>query len=88
MGRRRHRRPGRRCCVAILAQNGITQAVVTVEDDTGRRAVRDFPDRFFPSISVDPNEGMETLRKIDRYADEFDLRAVGAFPAGLTRRSR
>jgi uncharacterized protein len=68
---------------AILAQNGINQAVVTVEDDTGRRAVREFPDLFFPSISVDPNEGMETLRKMDRYAAEFDLRAVGAFPSGL-----
>jgi predicted TIM-barrel fold metal-dependent hydrolase len=69
--------------VAILDANGISQAVVTVEDDNGRRAVRDVPDRFFPSISIDPNEGMDAMRKIDRYADEYDLRAVGAFPAGL-----
>ena len=69
--------------LAILDAHGLTQAIVGVEDEIGKRAVREFPDRFFPSIGIDPNEGMEALRKIDRYANEFDLRAVGAFPAGL-----
>ena len=26
---------------------------------------------------------MDAVRKIDRYANEFDLKAVGAFPSGL-----
>jgi predicted TIM-barrel fold metal-dependent hydrolase len=67
-----------------LQRHGITQAIVGVEDDVGRRAVRDLPDQFFPSIGIDPNEGMDAVRKIDRYANEFDLRAVGAFPSGLS----
>ena len=64
-------------------RHGITQAIVSVEDEIGRRAVRDLPDHFFASIGIDPNEGMEAVRKIDRYASEFDLKAVGAFPSGL-----
>ena len=72
--------------LAILDANGLTQAVVGVEDDIGKRAVRDFPDRCFPSIGIDPNEGMEALRKIDRYANEFDLRAVGARPQAFRAR--
>ena len=48
------------------------------------RAVREHPDRFFASIGVDPNEGMEAVRKIDRYADEFDLQVRSArSPPGL-----
>jgi hypothetical protein len=64
-------------------RQGITQAIVGVEDEVGRRAVRDLPDHFFASIGIDPNDGMDAVRKIDRYAGEFDLKAVGAFPAGL-----
>ncbi len=64
-------------------RHGITQAIVSVEDETGRRAVRDLPDHFFASIGIDPNEGMDAVRKIDRYANEFDLKVVGAFPSGL-----
>ena len=64
-------------------RHGITQAIVNVEDEIGRRAVRDLPDHFFAGISIDPNEGMEAVRKIDRYANEFDVKSVGAFPAGV-----
>ena len=32
------------------------------------RAVREHPDRFFAAIGVDPNEGMEAVRKIEQYA--------------------
>jgi predicted TIM-barrel fold metal-dependent hydrolase len=66
-----------------LQRQGITQAIVSVEDEIGQRAVRDLPDTFFASISIDPNEGMDAVRKIDRYANEFDLKSVGAFPSGL-----
>ena len=66
-----------------LRRHGIIQAIVGVEDDVGRRAVRDLSDTFFPAISIDPNEGIEAVRKIERYANDFDLKAVHAFPAGL-----
>src|SRR5262245_34319977 len=66
-----------------LQRHGIRQAIVSVEDDVGRRAVRDLPDHFFASIGINPNDGMDAVRKIDTYANEFDLKAVGAFPSGL-----
>ena len=64
-------------------RHGITQAIVG-RRGRGRtaRAVRELPDHFFAGISIDPNEGMEAVRKIDRYANEFDLKSVGAFPLG------
>jgi predicted TIM-barrel fold metal-dependent hydrolase len=69
--------------IAELDRHGITKAVVGVEDEHGARLVREHPDRFFASIGANPNEGMEAVRKIDRYAAEWDLKSVGAFPAGL-----
>jgi hypothetical protein len=69
--------------LAELDRHGIFQAIVSVEDEPGQRAVREHPDRFFASISIDPNEGMDAVRKIDRCASEWDLKCVGAFPAGL-----
>jgi len=48
-------------------RHGITQAIVGVEDEVGRRAVRDLPDHFFAGIGIDPNEGMEAVRKAGLY---------------------
>ncbi len=64
-------------------RHGIRRAIVSVEDPEGARAVREHPDRFFASIGVNPNHGMEAVRKLERYASEWDLKCVGAFPAGL-----
>ena len=72
-----------RWLVAELDRHGITQAIVHVEDEDGQRAVREHPDRFFAGINIDPNDGMDAVRKIARYAKEWDLKCVGAFPAGL-----
>ena len=64
---------------------GITKVITNVDDDTGNgaKAAREYPDRFAAGISVDPNTGMEAVRRIQRIANEFDLKSVGAFPAGL-----
>jgi predicted TIM-barrel fold metal-dependent hydrolase len=69
--------------VAELDRHGINQAIVHVEGAEGQRAVREYPDRFFSGINIDPNAGMDAVRKIDQYANDFDLKVVGAFPAGL-----
>ena len=70
-------------------RHGITQAIVGVEDEIGQRAVRDLPDHFFASISIDPNEGMDAVRKIDRYAERVrpEVRSARSRRAS-TRRSR
>jgi uncharacterized protein len=69
--------------LAELDRHNIRQAIVTPYDGPAERALREYPDRFFAGINVDPNEGMEALRKIDRAAEEYDLKCVHAFPAGL-----
>jgi uncharacterized protein len=69
--------------LAELDRHNIQQAIVTPYDGSAERALREYPDRFFAGVNVDPNEGMEALRKIDRAAEEYDLKCVHAFPAGL-----
>jgi len=46
------------------------------------RALREYPDRFVGSVSVDPNDITAAVRKIRRAHDEFDIKAVQTFPAG------
>ena len=69
--------------LAELDRHNIKQAIVTPYDGPAQRALKEYPDRFFAGINVDPNEGMEALRKIDKAAEEYDLKCVHAFPAGL-----
>jgi predicted TIM-barrel fold metal-dependent hydrolase len=47
------------------------------------RALREHPDRFFGSIEVDPNRGMEAVRDLQRAVEELGVKAATAFPAGL-----
>jgi len=70
--------------VQCLDAVGITHAIINVDDEAAARAFRNHPDRFSAQINVDPNEGMEAVRRIVRFHEEFGLKAVGAFPAGLT----
>ena len=62
---------------------GVEKGLVGVHGEDGARAVRKFPDRFVPSLSVDANEGMEAVKAITRAHEEWDIRAVGMFPAGM-----
>ena len=77
--------------LAELDRHNIQQAIVTPYDGPAERALREHPDRFFAGVNVDPNEGMEALRKIDRAAENYDLKCVhcvsrGSLPAGRDQR--
>jgi len=63
---------------------GIERALIGVSltDEVSQQALREHPDRFIASCGTDPNRGMEDLRDIVRLHEQFDLRAVAAFPAG------
>ena len=67
-----------------MDQYGIERALIGVEpdDETGLLALRRHPDRFIGSCGVDPNQGVDALRHIQRMHDEFGVKAVTAFPAG------
>jgi hypothetical protein len=51
-------------------------------EDTGDRALKQHPDRFIPSASFDPNQGMDGIRAIVKAYETWGIRAVGVFPAG------
>ena len=75
--------------VAVTLHNmdtyGVRQGMVNVgnEDrEAPRRAVREFPERFLPCIDVDPRHGMDAVRRIKSFHDEWGVVAVTSFPAG------
>ena len=51
--------------------------------ENGIRAKREYPDRFALSMSVNPHEGVDALRKMDRAKAEHDIVSVSIFPSGL-----
>jgi predicted TIM-barrel fold metal-dependent hydrolase len=61
---------------------GVERGLVGVHGESGAQAVREHPDRFIPSINVDPNQGMDAVRAIVRAHEKWGIRAVGMFPAG------
>ena len=62
--------------------HGIRFGMIGCEDELAQRALKEHPDRFIPSMGVDPNEGMEAVRRIVRNHETHGIRAVTAFPAG------
>jgi len=61
---------------------GIEKGLVGVGGEAGKKAVKGHPDRFIPSASADPNDGMEGIRQLVRDYEEFGIRSVHVFPAG------
>ena len=63
---------------------GIDKGLIGVGDPAGQgeEAIRRYPDRFIPSLSVDPNDGMDGVRAMTRAYETWGIRAVSAFPAG------
>jgi len=51
-------------------------------DGVGQRALREHPDRFVGRSVVDPNQGMDGIRKMVDEHNEFGVRSVSVFPAG------
>jgi predicted TIM-barrel fold metal-dependent hydrolase len=69
--------------VAQMDRFGIDKAMLGTSTEMNRRALKEFPERFFASHMVDPNQGMDAVRTIVKMKAEFDIKAVTAFPAGM-----
>jgi uncharacterized protein len=69
-----------------MDRHGVERALVPVDpdDEASCRALRKHPDRFLGSCHVDPNQGVDALRRIQRLHEEFGIKAVTAFPAGCS----
>jgi predicted TIM-barrel fold metal-dependent hydrolase len=74
--------------VAVVLENmdrfGVARAMVPAkkEREDSIRALKEHPDRFFGSVELDPNGGMDTLRYMEEMVDLFDVKAFTSFPAG------
>ena len=69
--------------VAQMDRHGIARALVGWNDnDTSRRAKANYPDRFFFDLPIDPNGGMDEIRRIRRIHAEVGLSALSCFPCG------
>ena len=71
--------------VAQMDKHNIELGMLQVDDHlaTAKQALRRFPSRFIASYEANPNLAMDEVRKVRRLKQEFDIKAVTAFPAGL-----
>ena len=56
--------------------------MINCTDELGQQALKNHPDRFVPSLGIDPNNGMEDIRKMVKNYELWGLRSVSAFPSG------
>jgi predicted TIM-barrel fold metal-dependent hydrolase len=68
--------------LAEMDKCGVAIGLIGCEGKTSVRALKENPDRFKASVSVDPNDVTGAVRKIRKAHDEFAIKAVQAFPAG------
>jgi uncharacterized protein len=63
---------------------GVEKGLIGVGDreGLGAKALSQHPDRFIPSSSIDPNDGMEGVRRLVAEYETHGVRAAGVFPAG------
>jgi predicted TIM-barrel fold metal-dependent hydrolase len=70
--------------VGQMDRFNIERALIGVNEHSDMHKVaRDrFADRFVFDVPVDPNHGMEEVRRLRRLTQEYDVRAVSVFPCG------
>jgi uncharacterized protein len=63
---------------------GVEFGMIGVGDPegVGAKALALHPDRFIPSTSTDPNDGMKGIARLVSEYETYGVRAVGVFPAG------
>ena len=69
--------------IAAMDRCGVAIGLVGAHGDIAKQALKDHPDRFKASVEVDPNDITKAVRKIRAAKDEWDIKAVTTFPAGL-----
>jgi predicted TIM-barrel fold metal-dependent hydrolase len=61
---------------------GVEKGMIGVAGETSERALKEHPDRFIPCNSVDPNDGMDAVRRSVKDYETWGIRAVTMFPSG------
>jgi len=68
--------------IAEMDKWGVDIGLTGAGTETSIRAQKDYPGRFVTSLEIDPNDITGAVRKIRRYKDEHDIKAITTFPAG------
>ncbi|WP_309140984.1 amidohydrolase family protein [Novosphingobium sp. G106] len=68
--------------IAQMDAHNIRVGVIHMSDDRAVEAMRRYPDRFAAIRTVDPNKGMDAVRKIQSDFDAGLIRGVSFFPSG------
>jgi predicted TIM-barrel fold metal-dependent hydrolase len=68
--------------LAEMDKHGVATGLVGFGNENTKRAIADHPDRFVPSLEVDPNDITGVVRKIRHVHEKYGLKAVTSFPAG------
>jgi predicted TIM-barrel fold metal-dependent hydrolase len=55
-----------------------------VNSDVTQSALTRYPDRFVPSLTIDPNEGMKGVEELVRAHERWGMRAVSFYPHGTS----
>jgi len=74
-----------RLLLTEMDKHGIEKAMIGVDPDHAARAqaLKRHPDRLVGSYEVNPNRGMDEVRKLVRCREQLGIVAATAFPAGL-----
>jgi predicted TIM-barrel fold metal-dependent hydrolase len=68
--------------LGAMDKHGIAVGLVGLGNEVTISAIERHPDRFKPTLEVDPNNIGVAVRSIRRAYDEFQIKAVTTFPAG------
>ena len=71
--------------VEQMDKHNIERAMLGIDDhnEIAKEALRRHPNRFFASLEVNPNNGMDEVRKMVRLHQEFGIKAITGFASGL-----
>lgn len=70
--------------LALMDHYGIERAMIGAGGGNQARAMAAHPDRFIPSMGVDPNDGMKAVEEVVKAYETIGLKALVGFPAGYT----
>jgi len=63
----------------------INKAMIGFDEDSmiSQKVLKDHSDKFFFDLVVNPNDGMDEVRRIKRIHKNYGIKAVSTFPCGL-----
>ncbi|MBU0538561.1 MAG: amidohydrolase family protein [Gammaproteobacteria bacterium] len=68
-----------------MDKHNIERAMLGIDDhnEIAKEALKRHPDRFFASLEVNPNNGMDEVRKMVRLHKDHGIKAITGFASGL-----